>query len=150
MKGMMFDTNIFNHIIDRSISIDKLDETHGPVYVTHIQYDELQNTKDMKRKEKLQCIFTNIVETGDSLMTESAVYDVSRYDAARYSGQDGIYSAIRGRLDELNTKPNNIQDALIAETAIMNDLLFVTDDQYLLTVTNEFGGIAKTLKDILK
>ena len=52
-----------------------------------------------------------------------------------------MYSAIKAELDRLNkNKANNVQDSLIAETAIKNQFTLVTDDSDLCTVTKKFGG----------
>jgi hypothetical protein len=45
MKQYMFDTNIFNHIIDKSIAIEDFSK-NAEFFVTHQQEDEIINTKD--------------------------------------------------------------------------------------------------------
>lgn len=169
MKGLTFDTNIFNAILDGSLDIGQF---KGLAYITHIQHDELQNTKDPTRKHALLKIFDEVVTDessidtesfvldvsrlnmaklgGRRLPTESAIWDVSRYGQAKWTPEDSIYQAIKDRLDSFKKKQNNIQDALIAETAIKNGLALVTNDQNLCTVAKEFGGTVKNLEEITK
>jgi hypothetical protein len=50
MKKYIFDTNIFNAIYDRKISIDVFVDLD--LFVTHIQYDEILKTSDSYRRKK--------------------------------------------------------------------------------------------------
>lgn len=167
MKNFMFDTVIFNRILDGSISIDRF-SGNSKYYATHVQEDELNNTSDLNRREKLVHVFNSIVH--DQVPTESTVLDVSklgqsklggggvispetmlwgvgRWGEGKWGANGGLYEPIRSRLDELKKKENNIQDSLIAETAILNNFCLVTDDVNLLTVTQEFGGSAISFRE---
>ncbi len=169
MKNFMFDTVIFNRILDGSISIDRF-SGNAKYYATHVQEDELNNTSDLSRREKLVRVFNSVVR--DQVPTESTVLDVSRLDQSKLGGDrvippettlwgvsrwgegkwgasGGLYESIRARLDELKKKENNIQDALIAETAILNNFCLVTDDVNLRTVTQELGGSAISFQEFL-
>jgi predicted nucleic acid-binding protein len=54
------------------------------------------------------------------------------------------------KLNQLNkAKSNNIQDALIAETALANDLTLVTEDRDLSQIVTDFGGAACNLRNVL-
>ena len=78
---------------------------------------------------------------GNIVPTESAVWNVSTWGHAKWGGADGFYTAFKAELDTLNkNKPNNVQDTLIAETAIKNRFELVTDDVDLYTITKRFGG----------
>lgn len=155
----MFDTNVFNHLLDEKISRESIPHD-WEVYATHIQRDEILKTKNEKRREELLAIFSHFIEaniptesqiigisqvggakiTGNSIPTESAVWDVSDWDGCKWSAEDSLCEAIRDELDKLGKKDNNIQDALIAETAIKNGLILVTNDGNLKTVVERFGG----------
>lgn len=152
MKGHMFDTNIFNALVDLKIDITLL-----PIvdyYVTHLQYDEINGTKDLKRRASLQNVCDRLKMT--RVLTESAVYGVSRYDNAKLS--DGkLFEQMRDRLRSLDNKPNNEKalinqsiDILIVETCIKNDWILVTEDRNLMSVSTEFNGKAVSLKEFLK
>ena len=60
--------------------------------------------------------------SGDRVVpTQSAVFGVSIWDQAQYTADDNLYDPLKAALDVLNNnKKNNVQDALIAETAIKN------------------------------
>ena len=60
-----------------------------------------------------------------------------------------LFTRIRDDLAKLNKgKLNNIQDALIAETAINNGLVLVTEDRDLRIVVSREGGSATRIQDI--
>jgi predicted nucleic acid-binding protein len=146
MGGYMFDTNIFNAILDGGIDIHQLNHDNA-YFVTHIQFDELQNTRNDERRNQLIQIFTLIAPT--STPTETFILDVSRLGKAKL-GDSQIYTDIKNYLDSRNnSKENNIQDALIAETAILQNLTLVTNDRHLLSTTIAFKGFAINLRDFL-
>ena len=72
--------------------------------------------------------------------TSSAVWDVSRWDQAKWGADDNVYSALKADLDRIKNKPNNVHDALIAETSIKGRYVLVTDDTDLAAVTKKYGG----------
>ena len=157
----MFDTNVFNRILDADIQLQSL---IGRViaFATHIQRDEINNTKNLERRTALAKIFIDIVSEsaptdsfvldvsrldqarvgGDRVVpTESAVWDVSKWDEAKWGDSDDLYSRLKAELDKLNkNKPNNTQDALIGETSIKGGYVLVTDDADLAAVTKKYGG----------
>ena len=61
MLMYMFDTNIFNRILDGAIDICEL---RGRVhfYATHIQLDELKATSNVPRRQELLAVFKEVVE----------------------------------------------------------------------------------------
>ena len=167
-NSFMFDTNIFRHILDNSIDVSIL-KIKGDCYVTHVQLDELVATRDENLKNKLLKIFHQVVTS--EVLTESMVWNVSRWDKGKWSddpsptesfvlgvsrlnqaklGNGGIYDQIKDELETLKSKKNNIQDSLIAETAMKNGYILVTDDKDLMTVVNKIGGTAVTLQDFQK
>lgn len=161
MIECMFDTNVFNRLLDGVVPLDAL---NGRVnaHATHIQRDEIARTKDSARGKALAVVFGNV--TGAAVPTESFVLGVSRLDEARLGGErivptnsavwgvsvwgqakwtadDNLYGPIKADLDELNGgKKNNTEDALIAETAIKHGYVLVTDDEDLAAVTKKYHG----------
>lgn len=170
MKKYMFDTNIFNDILDGQLNVSELvGKAH--FFVTHVQHDEIQAAKDEKRREKLALVFECITQYkvptesfvldtlrldeaklgNDSVVpTESSVYGVSRYGQSKYTSENNLYEPIKVKLDSLKKKDNNIQDALIAETAIKNNFTLVTHDKNLFSVVTELKGAAANLYEVLK
>jgi len=146
MKGYIFDTNIFNHILDGQVDLSFLEKIK-PYYTTHIQYDELQATNNAERKSRLIAIFTMIPQ--NQIPTESYVLDHSGLGMAKL-GKANLYNDIKKKLDILNRgRLSNVNDALIAETAIMNSLTLVTDDTDLYKVFKEYQGSCINLRELL-
>jgi len=157
----MFDTNVFNRILDAVVPIDALSGRVN-AHATHIQRDEIARTKDEARRKALETVFGSVTGPGvptASLVlgvsrigearlggerivpTNSAVWDVSAWDQAKWSTNDNLYVPVKADLDALNGgKKNNIEDALIAETAIKDGYVLVTDDEDLAAITKKYRG----------
>lgn len=165
----MLDTNVFNRILDGKIELPKL-RSGQSYFVTHIQLDELNATRDEARKGDLLRIFNQVPQK--KVSTTSAVWDVSKWDEAGWSHEEtlipteslvigvsrigltkisdgSIYSKLKNTLDTLKKKSNNIQDALIAETSIKNGWTLVSEDQILRTVVQQIGGKVISFKDFI-
>lgn len=166
----MFDTNVFNRIVDGKITSESL---IGRVmaHATHIQRDEINNTKDAERRARLSKMFDDVVSASDptasfvigvsrlgearlggsrEVPTASTVWGVSRWGKGNWSANDDLYSALKSELDKLNqSKRNNTQDALIAETSIKGQYVLVTDDADLATVTKKYGGKCLSVAELL-
>lgn len=151
----ILDTNVFNHVLDETIDVAKL--TGRRLLATHVQRDELLNTKDQIRRDALLSVF-KVLTTGQApassavaggaaasdsglVPTESAVWGVSRWDEAKWGANDDVFTGMRGELDTLNKrKGNNPQDILIAETALRNNWVLITSDADLFAVVTKYGG----------
>ena len=152
----MLDTNVFNRVLDNHLAVD--DFRSVPLVTTHVQADELRNTGTTARKNALLAIFEEIAP--EATPTRSAVFDVSRWDEACWSDEDGVFEKMLCRLKELDDasikkkkkkKPkefNQERDILMAETAMKNELTLVSNDENLRLVTTEFGGNAITLEGL--
>ena len=157
-KNMMLDTNVFNHLLDGRIDGHLL--AGAKLYVTHIQHDEINRTSDPARRGALlemvasvmgKCVVTSScvadVSAADyagasaDVPTESAVWGVSKWGQAKWGSGEDLLSPMRAELDALNkSKKNNIQDVLIAETALKQGFVLVTSDRNLAEVMRKFGG----------
>ena len=145
VNGYILDTNVFNWAADGRIQLPDLpSELH--YFATHVQLDELSATKDETGRTALLHQFFAVGPM--PLPTGSFVYDVSRWDLAKWG--DGIlFPRIKALLDARNhAKSSNIQDALIAETAIKNSLTLVSEDADLLKVVSQLGGSAVRVREI--
>ena len=149
MSNYMFDTNIFNRVLDGVVEIPKF-SNKAKFYATHVQQDELKATSNSKRRKALTAVFENLIGN-KKVPTASFVLDISRLDEANLGDEeDDLYSKIKEELDKLNKKrPSNIQDALIAEAAIKNQLTLVTTDNDLLVVTKSLGGKCANISEML-
>ncbi len=166
----MFDTRAFNLVLDESFPVAKLRNLIA-AYATHIQRDEISNTKNPERRASLLQVFKELVLESvptDSLVvgvsrvgearvgggrvvpTESAVWGVSRWDEAKWTSEDNLCVPMKADLDKLNkNKANNVQDALIAETAIKGGYVLVTDDAHMIEVAKRYGGKCMSLGELL-
>lgn len=124
----VLDTNIFNKLLDGKILIENL-PTDASFIATHVQIDEINNTRNSERKSQLLLKFAEVCP--EMLPTESCVWDISHWDNAKFS--DGVlYEKLKQELDALNnSKLNNSKDILIAEVAIVNDFTLLTADKHL-------------------
>lgn len=147
MTGFMFDTNVFNKILDGGIDVGPL-LSDKPYFVTHIQRNEIENTKSPERREALLNTFHSVEKT--QVPTESAYWGVSEWGAAKWSAEDGVIEKIIEKLNAKNkNKKNNGLDALISETALKNKHVLVTDDRHLREVIQDMGGRAVSFQDFL-
>lgn len=137
------DTNIFNRLIDGLLSTDDL-PSDGEFVATHIQHDELNQTSDTNRKERLLLKFSKVVDA--VVPTESAVLGISKFDQCKLS-EGRLYQSIKTKLDLKNKgKQNNPQDALIAEVAISRKWTLLTADNDLARVAETHGGAVRFFK----
>jgi hypothetical protein len=151
----MLDTNIFNRVLDGRITIEEMNGLR--IVATHVQSDELSATgiKSAERAKSLLSVLDRIEP--EKMPTSSMVSDVSRWGKASWPADDGIFQARENRLRELDAQSrkkhrdelNPLRDVLIAETALKNDLVFVSEDRNLRTVVEEFGGVAMDIATML-
>jgi predicted nucleic acid-binding protein len=147
MTGFMFDTNVFNRILDGKIDVAAL-PNDKPCFVTHIQRNEIESTKNPERRKALLDTFHSVDKT--QVPTQSAYWDLSEWDAAKWSAEDGVIEKIVEKLNaKNNSKKNNGLDALISETALKNKHVLVTDDRHLEEVVQEMGGSAVSFQEFL-
>jgi len=174
--GFMFDTNIFDAILDNKISLNKILSKFN-YYITHIPEDEIEAInkpenlsrkkelfeifKELKKEEKpTETFFLGTSSLGKAKLsekpTESAVWDISKWYKAKW-GEGDLYNNLLLRLQELDRKSgkkksekNQNRDILIAETCIKNSLILITNDENLRTVTREFNGQAIIFEQFLK
>ena len=148
-KKCMFDTVIFNRIVEHKVSVELLAECVN-VYVTHVQHDEINATSCPEKKAELNQVIVDLAPK--ERPTESAVFDVSEWDNASFPEDDGLCEQIEAALDkcERKRKKDNIQDALIAETAIKNNFTLVTEDKCLKEEASKFGAECMSWEELLR
>ncbi len=139
INGFMFDTTVFGNILDKKIDINKFPKKFD-YYITHIQPDELNKTKDKERKKKLLRFFKEIRK--EELSTESFVLNYSRLAKAKLGNGKILEELRKGNL-------KHTEDALIGEVAIKKDLILVTNDKILLNGVKALNGQAVTLEQFL-
>jgi hypothetical protein len=143
----LLDTNVFNALLDDEIPLSAF--TDRCLFVTHVQLDELKNTQDVGRREKLLACFSGIAP--NQLLTSGAIWDVSKWDEAEWP-EDDLLERMRPVLESLDKKKRNRAknnnnynqnaDLLGAATAVRKQLTLVSNDCNLRTVVQQFGGRA--------
>ena len=121
MNGFMFDTNIFNSILDKKIEIGQQFENFN-YYITHIQFCELNATPIEDRKNELLKVVEQI--KNKEILTESGTVGVSKVGRCKVNDVS-LYSKLLSKLQELDKSSgknknwkNQARDVLIAETCI--------------------------------
>lgn len=149
MPSYMFDTVIFNRILDGAVELNKFrDEAH--FYATHIQFNELKATPNVRRREELLAVFEKVAGN-NTIPTESFVLNVSDLDEANLTDKENnLYSQIKIELDNRKKKRNNAQDALIAEAAVKNALTLVTHDSDLFSVATKFDAACANIHQVMR
>jgi len=138
----MVDTNIFNWLIDGTLSTENFPKDAHFV-ATHIQHDELNKTRDSARKNQLRDRLSTLVDS--TVPTESTVLGTSRLGSCKL-GNGTLFNQLKAGLDSRNHKKrNNSEDALIAEAAIANGHTLVTADEDLRNVAERHGCAVTTL-----
>lgn len=149
MPSYMFDTNIFNRILDGAVEISEF-RGKAHFYATHVQCKELKATPNVRRREELLTIFEEVVGN-NKIPTESFVLNVCDLDEAKLTVEESnLYSQITTELDNRRKKPNNVQDALIAEAAVKNALTLVTHDSDLFLVATKFDAACANVYQVMR
>lgn len=140
-EKFIFDSNVFDDIVDGKLKIDSIKNVNLEIYLTHVQNDEVQSCLSEKKRKALTSVMLKL--RSKIIPTESAVYGVSRLGKAKLGGGI-IYKKIKGK------GLNHVKDALIGEVAIKNGLILVTNDKRLIFKVSELGGIALSVSDFKK
>ena len=112
----MLDTTEFNAVAKGVIPLSTY--AGFRVFATHVQLDELNNDPNDQRRPQLISTFEEIGP--QTLPTETALWDISKWDEAKYSADDGLFDRMLTRLIELDGRDrgeNQRRDILIAGAA---------------------------------
>jgi predicted nucleic acid-binding protein len=130
MKRLLLDSMIHDFLVEapqRMSALTKLVERGDVELVsTHIQADEIARTPDAEKRERLQRVPTRPTPTA------GIVLDVSRLDMSAFADAGPIEAVRRGN-------PKHTEDALIAATALREDLVLVTNDHVLSRRATDLG-----------
>jgi hypothetical protein len=98
----------------------------------------------------LLTIFNEVPTT--SVATESAVWGVSKWGGSKWGTlEDNLFERLLLALNRRNnSKENNSRDVLIAETAIRNHYILVSDDTDLSVIVREHGGQVLKLREFIQ
>ena len=111
------DTNVCNWLVDGRVDLSSL-FSDEELAATHIQIDEINRTKDTERRAQLFLRFTKIAPAIPP--KENGIWEASRWVESKWSNGERLNSIITA-LDNRRRKPNNRENALIAEMAMANN-----------------------------
>lgn len=141
MIKLIFDTNVYDEIVEGVLQVDFLTEKKVKLFTTHIQIDELSNTPDADKRAQL---FISLIELRARLLpTESFVIGYSRIELAKITDGDALID----RLERGSSRRTN--DAIIGEVAIKHKLTLITNDERFKSVVKANGGEAMTVKELI-
>ena len=144
MEKIMFDTNVFDEILEGNLDLKLIKDSIKVDYeyfITHIQIEELSNIPDSKKeKRRILAIFLNDIRPR-LIPTESTVLGHSRFGLAKLGNAD-FYKLI------LNQNKDNVKDALIGETAIKQEITLITEDEELKSKVENLGGTVLKVKEL--
>ena len=149
MNKYMVDTMIINRILDNGLDLKYFKSPDKQIFTTHVQRDEIINTKNKTRRNELLSIFQKVE---NPIPTESALWGRSRWGESKWASdnQVGKILEVLNKKDKKNKNKSNPLDALIADTAIKNNYILITEDGPLYYVVTEvFKGSAQKLDDFL-
>lgn len=134
------DTCAIDRIADELFDPDSELPVGSEFYITHVQHDEPNNIPNQCKDRRVRLALVTAKLRPMVIPTESMVWDVSRWDQAKW-GEGTTYDDLRAALDVRNrSKANNCRDALIAQSALKNGWILLTADRDLAEVVEERGG----------
>lgn len=144
-KKIMVDSNVFDDFISGKLKRDDMEKARQKgytFYITHIQMDEVNDCPDSERRKGLNLF---IVAAGVLIIpTESFVVGISRVGFSKVG--DG---QIINKLKAQGEGSRRLHDPLIAETALKNDYILLTNDENLRKKVHKQGGRAYSVGDFL-
>lgn len=139
----LLDTNVFDYIIKASIPICTL-KSKSPIYITNVQFSEIKNIPDIKKRNSLLSIIQELKPI--VLPLESGVWLDSLYwdDSGTWIDKIGnIYIQILAN-------GNGYGDALSGEVAKSNQLTLITDDKRFANKALKLGIKVLSIEDFFK
>src|SRR5580658_6730997 len=116
MKKLIFDTNVYNKILDDHLDTDSI-KNCGELYITNVQISELKNTFGEARRQALLGLIGKLSPI--QLNLESGIWlDTVHWDD-KQPWVDEIKDGYYGLLGN-STNDNSKRDALIGEVAKAN------------------------------
>jgi predicted nucleic acid-binding protein len=156
----MLDTNVFNDIHSGKIPLALF--AGKRLLVTGIQEDELRNTKNAEKRDRLLAAFERVGPVVTLCASFALDIEGAGWGQAYWNDGTGNFEKMRDRLCALDAPKkrhthlseeelqlNQERDILIAETAIKEGAVLVTGDKNLRQVIVEFGGSAVDLAQFI-
>jgi predicted nucleic acid-binding protein len=148
----ILDTNVFNRLVASKAMRNWIEKHYLDEHLlvaTHIQRRELLATKTKHHRFKLLKKFESTVAS--TLIVESSIWEIVEWGEGKW-GATPLFHSMFSQLSYLDRRfkkkssvSNRQRDVLIAETAVVNNLLLISGDKNLIQVVRSHGGKAKEL-----
>jgi predicted nucleic acid-binding protein len=148
MRRYLLDTNVFDALVKGTIQRSDL-PTDGQLCATTVQFAELEYTKDPDARQRLSCLFKEIV-TDNASISPGFAFGVpgAGFGQGEWRTDGEPWFALKKDLDEeweqrsskqkkRSRKENNLKDAAIAEAALHNGCVLLTRDEELAKVAKK-------------
>lgn len=123
----VFDTNIYDRLLKDRFALPRLvalqDRGDIEIFKTHVQKDEFDAIRDEAKRRTRLALYDAL---GTEVPTEGAIWDVSKWDQAKWGSGSGD-----AKIEDVLTPAGNNADALLAVTASCQADVFVTEDRRL-------------------
>lgn len=130
MGKYMLDTNCFDYLLDNNINIFTL-SLQGFFYTTNVQYSEILNIPVDVRRKSLLNIYQALPQ--EKLLLRSGLW----IDDLKWDDKQIWLDNLSQEFKQLSKgKLKRAKDALIAELAKINDIIFVSSDIRLISACN--------------
>lgn len=130
-QKIILDNNIVNYLRnddDFDVLFSKLETTD--YYVSASVIDEFNNISDEERDKRYLCFFRLLKLSPIPVEESVMVWGISRFGTSR-SSPGIVYTKIKEAMDQRKHKKNNPNDAILADTAVSNELVLLTNDRVL-------------------
>ena len=157
MSNYILDTDIFSSILDDIVNLPAITRNNAIFYSTQVQHDEIKRVRDNDKRDELLSIFRVIknirlpvdsetfIDTGELFVL--GISKISLAQINRGPTFDRLFRALN------QTRPTNMmdnkKDALIAETALRNSLILITDDYILREICEDNRVMVMLLNEFL-
>lgn len=134
----MFDTNVFNSILDEKLKIIK--HTDQEYFITNLQRAEINRTKNKERRENLVSMFLVVTSSTHTTQVNQLSTPWGSPWSSPWSNSGQYYKSILNALESRKPKDRgNSYDAVMIETCKYKEISFVSNDSAVLGVSKEFG-----------
>ncbi len=144
MTDIMFDTNAYDEILKGTITLKKLEksiELGFRYFITNIQIDELSNIPDARIEKRKSLVLFLVTLKQSVIPIESFVFGYARFGLVKL-GNGEVYNKL------LNESKNNVKDAIIGETAFLNNCILITEDIEFKNKIILLGGKSLSVKEL--
>lgn len=142
MKRILIDCNCIDFLLTNEIDFLEKKSKYN-YFVSSSVVEEIATIPDDKKNKRI-CLFLALCKIGASFLNDSCfILGKARLGFSNL-GNGTVYSQI------LNESHNNIRDSIIADTAVTNDCILLTNDLKFCKKMNKLGYAALSFEEFIK